>query len=127
MVFDSRLWVRLLTDLNQLCLAAQQPLQAGGYYNSPSLEEDMRAWLEPILRFLAKNFTKTTIVGIGDNDLVETGELVRKCFPSGYKKVQTVTGDRMFRRGEFSWESGYWDDDSGMNFADGGMGDDWSD
>jgi hypothetical protein len=132
MKFDSRLWAPLLTNLRQLCLVVQQPLRARGYYNAPSLEEDMRewvAWLEPILRYLAENITKTTIVGIDDNDLVKTGELVQKCFPSGYEKVQTVTGDKIFMRGEFSWESGYWDDwdNGGMSFADGGIGDDWSD
>ncbi|KAF8847870.1 hypothetical protein BDZ45DRAFT_681615 [Acephala macrosclerotiorum] len=131
MEFNSQLWTPLLTDLSQLCLVLQQPLQAGGGYNAPTLEEDMRewiAWLEPILRYLAQNITETTIVGIDDNDLAETGEVVQKYFRYGYKKVQTVTGDKIFERGEFSWESGYWDDDDGgMNFADGGMGDDWSD
>jgi hypothetical protein len=133
MKINSRLWVPLLTDLNRLCLVTQQPLRGGGYYNAPSLEEDMRewvAWLEPILRYVARNIAKTTIVEIDDNDLVETGELVQKCFSSGYKKVQTVTGDRIFMRGEFEGQFGdYWDgdDDMGMNYADAGMGDDWSD
>jgi hypothetical protein len=131
MEFDSQLWIPLLTDLSQLCLIVQQPLRVGGYFNAPTLEEDMQewvVWLEPILRYLARNILETTIVEIDDNNLVETGEVVQKCFRSGYKKVQTETGDRIFERGMFSWESGYWDDDdSGMNFADGGMGDDWSD
>jgi hypothetical protein len=130
MKFDARLWIPLLTDLNRLCLVAQQPLRAGGYYNAPSLEEDMRiwvAWLEPILRYLARNIPKQCIVEIDHNDSVETSELVQKCFTNDYERVQTVTGDRIFMRREFSWESVYWDDDSGMNFADGGMGDDWSD
>lgn len=129
--FDSQLWIPLLTNLSQLCLVAQQPLRAGGYYNAPSLEEDMREWinwLEPILRYLAHNISGTTIVGIDDNNLVETGQAVQKHFRSGYTNLQTVTGDRIFRKGMFSWESGYWDDDGGgMNFADGGIGDDWSD
>jgi hypothetical protein len=42
MKFDSQLWVSLLTDLSQLCLVVQQPLQARGYYNAPTLEEDMQ-------------------------------------------------------------------------------------
>jgi len=129
--FDSQLWIPLLTDLSQLCLVAQQPLQAMSYYNAPSLEEDMQewiAWLEPILRYLARNITEKTIVGVDDNKLVETGDVIQKRFRSGYERVQTVTGDQIFKRGMFSWESGYWDDDDGgMNFADGGMGDDWSD
>ena len=128
---DSQLWVPLLTDLSQLYLVAQQPLRAGGYYNAPSLEEDMQkwvAWLEPFLRYLVQNITAATIVRIDDNNLAETGKVVQACFRPGYEKVQTVSGDRIFKRGMFSWESGYWDDDdSGMNFADGGMGDDWSD
>lgn len=129
--FDSRLWIPLLTDLSQLCLVVQQPLQAMSYYNAPRLEEDMQewiAWLEPILRYLARNITEKTIVGIDDNKLVETGDVIQKYFCSGYERVQTVTGDRISKTGMFSWESGYWDDDDGgMNFADGGMGDDWSD
>lgn len=127
---ESQFWVPLLTNLNQLCLVLQQPLRAGGYYNAPTLEEDWRewvAWVEPILRYVAGQVTKKTVVGIDDNDLVETSALVQRYFPSGYKKVQTVTGDMIFMRGDFSYESGYWDDDGGMNFADGGMGDDWSD
>ncbi|KAE8451696.1 hypothetical protein EG329_003153 [Mollisiaceae sp. DMI_Dod_QoI] len=132
--FDSKLWIPLLTDLSQLCLVVQQPLQARTYYyNAPSLEEDVRkwvAWLEPIIRYLAQNIKETTTVGIDDNDLIETGEVVQKYFCSGYEKVRTVTGDRIFKRGEFSWESGHWDDDDddgSTNFEDGGMGDDGSD
>tara|TARA_R110002003_G_scaffold3252_1_gene25004 strand:- start:259 stop:675 length:417 start_codon:yes stop_codon:yes gene_type:complete len=127
---ESRLWLPLLTDLNRLSLVAQQPLQVRGYFNAPSLEEDMRelvAWLKPILHYLAGKIATADIVEIDDNDLVETRELVQKYFSPGYKKVKTITGDRIFMRGEFSWETGYWDDDGPMNFADGGKSDDWSD
>lgn len=86
------------------------------------------AWLELILRYLAQNITKNTIVGVNDNKLVETGDVIQKRFRSGYKRVQTVTRDQIFKRGMFSWESRYWDDDDGsMNFVDDGMGEDWSD
>lgn len=127
---DRQLWVPLLADLISLSLVAQQPLQARGYYNAPSLEDEMRdwvAWLEPILQYLAKNLARKTLLEVDHNDLAETSQLVQKFFPSGYHRAQTVTGDRIFMRGEYALESGYWDDDSGMNFADGGMGDDWGD
>jgi hypothetical protein len=39
---ETQLWVPLLADLNRLCLVAQQPLDARGYYNVPSFEEDVR-------------------------------------------------------------------------------------
>ncbi|MCJ1236881.1 hypothetical protein MMC14_004863 [Varicellaria rhodocarpa] len=131
MKFDFQLWIPLLAGLSQLCLVAQQPLRAGGYYNASSLEEDMQkyvAWLEPILQYLAQNVPETTIVRIDDGNLMETGRVMETCFHSGYEKVQTETGDRIFERGVFSREGEYWEDDgSGMNFADGGMGEDWSD
>jgi len=122
----------VLEDLRKLCIVAQQPLEARIYYGAPSLEQDLEewiTWLEPILRDLGNIVAKTTSVEIDDDNRAETSALVKKYFPQGYEKVQTVTGDRIFMRGAFSWESGYWDDDGrdGCNFADGGMGEDWSD
>ena len=54
--------------------------------------------------------------------------MMDKHFGSGYQKVRTITGDFCFERGQYSQESGHWDSDGrdGCNFADGGMGDDWS-
>jgi hypothetical protein len=53
--------------------------------------------------------TKKTIVGVDDNSLVETGDvIIQKCSLSGYEKGHTVTRDRIFKRGMFSWESVYW-------------------
>jgi hypothetical protein len=127
---ETQLWVPLPRDLNRLCLVAQQLLQARGYYNARNLEEEKGewvAWLEPILQYLGGIIAKTNIVEIDDNELVETRELMQKNFSPGYRKVKTITGDRIFMWGEFSWETGYWDEDGPMNFADGGMGDDWSD
>lgn len=109
--FNSQLWLPLLTGLSKLYLVVQQPLEARGCYKTPALEEDIQkwiAWLEPILRFLAQNITEETIVGVDDNGLMETGDVIQKYFRSGYENIQTVTGDKIFKRGMFSWESGYW-------------------
>ena len=41
----------------------------------------------------------------------ETGEVVKECMLGRYREVQCrLAGDLMFRRGRFSYESGYWDD-----------------
>lgn len=129
--FDSQFWIPLLTDLSQFCLVAQQPLPSGRSYHGPIFQENMRewiAWLEPIVRYLAQNISGTTIVAVDDNNLEETRGVVQKYFHSGYRRLQTVSGDIIFERSAFSLEPGYWDnnDGSGTSFVDGGMDNNWS-
>lgn len=132
LVFDPQLWLPLLEGLLQFCIVAQQPLAARGYYDAPTLEEDLckwTTWLDPILKYFSKNLPKTTAVGLDDDCRAETAAMMDKYFDPGYQKVRTITGDFCFERGQYSRESGYWDSDGrdGCNFADGGIGDDWSD
>lgn len=132
LVFDPQLWLPLLEGLLQFCVVAQQPLAARVYYNAPTLEEDLckwTTWLNPILDYFSTNLPKTTAVGLDDDGCAETTAMMEKHFGPSYQKVRTITGDLCFERGQFSRESGYWDSDgrNGCNFADGGMGDDWSD
>jgi hypothetical protein len=131
LVVDPQLWLPLLEGLLQFCIVAQQPLAARGYHDAPTLKEDLfewTTWLDPILEFFSKNLPKTTAIGLDDDGRVETTAMMDKHFGSGYQKVRTITGDFCFERGQYSRESGYWDSDGrdGCNFADGGMGDDWS-
>jgi hypothetical protein len=131
LVFDPQLWLPLLEGLLQFCIVAQQPLAARGYYDAPTLEEDLfewTTWLDPILKFFSTNLPKTTAVGLDDDGRAETTAIMDTHFDPGYQKVRTITGDFCFERGQYSRESGYWDSDGrdGCNFADGGMGDDWS-
>ena len=132
LVFDPQIWLPMLEGLLQFCIVAQQPLAAGGYYNAPTLAEDLCNWtsqLNPILNYFSANVPKTAAVSLDGNDCAETTAIMDKYFGLRYKKVRTITGDFYFKRGKYSMESGYWDDDGrdGCNFADGGMGEDWSD
>ena len=132
LAFDPKLWFPLLDGLLQFCVVAQQPLAAQGYYNAPTLEEDLckwTTWLDPILKYFSTHLPKTTPVGLDADGRAETTAMMDKHFDSGYQKVRTITGDLCFERGRYSRESGYWDSDGrdGCNFADGGIGDDWSD
>jgi len=131
LVFDPQLWLPLLEGLLQFCIVAQQPLAARGYHDAPTIVEDLfewTTWLDPILEFFSTNLPKTTAVGLGDDGRAETTAMMDKHFGSGYQNVRTITGDFCFERGQYSRESRYWDSDGrdGCNFADGGMGDDWS-
>lgn len=132
LVFDPQLWLPLLEGLLQFCIVAQQPLAARGYYGAPTHEEDLcewTTWLDPILKYFSTNLSKTTTVSLDDDGHAETTAMMDKHFDPGYQKVRTITGDLCFERGQYSRESGYWDSDGrdGCNFADGGIGDDWSD
>jgi hypothetical protein len=111
---------------------AQQPLAARGYYNAPTLEEDLcewTTWLDPILKYFSMHLLKTTAVGLDADGRAETTAIMNKLFNSYYQKVRTITGDLCFERGQYLRESRYWDSDGRdwCNFTDGGIGDDWSD
>ena len=132
LAFDPKLWFPLLEGLLQFCVVAQQPLATRRYYDAPTLEEDLcewTTWLDPILKYFSTHLPKTTAVGLDADGRAETTAMMDKHFASGYQKARTLTGDLCFERGRYSRESGYWDSDGrdGCNFADGGIGDDWSD
>ena len=131
-VFDPKLWLPLLEGLLDICVVAQQPLVARGYYRgAPTLEEDLRdwtAWLEPILEYFSASVAGKTVVSLDAGGLAETTALMDKHFGPGYQKVETSNGDLCFKRGRYSLGSAYWGDDGenphAFQFADGGMGDD---
>ncbi|KAI1808770.1 hypothetical protein F4811DRAFT_183922 [Daldinia bambusicola] len=126
--FDSRIWGPLLTDLAHLSLVLQQPRKSWGYRHHNYFEEDLRkwrAWLEPILQYLASNISGNTTVSIDDNDSAETRDVAHKCFLSGYQRVQTKIGDKIFER-VLPSDSDYWYDEYDMGPANGGTVN-WSD
>jgi len=119
---DNALWCSIIPQLKGLRIVAEQPLEAGGYYNAPTLEQDMDCWVKwirPFLQCFGQHLSRETIVQVDYDGRVETGELVKECLPDGYRKVRCrYFGNLIFKRGEFSWESGYWHDDSPINSRD---------
>lgn len=49
---DDASWSSMLPHLRVLRLVADHPLEAGGYYNAPTLEQDIDRWVEWIRPFL---------------------------------------------------------------------------
>lgn len=43
---DNALWSSILPDLKAFRLVLQQPLEAAGYYNAPTLEQEMDRWVK---------------------------------------------------------------------------------
>ena len=78
--------------------------------------EKMKEWIEwltMILECLDKTLSTRSTVLIDVDRGEETDKLIQKYLPHGYRQIRTKTGDFVFKRGEFSLESGYWHYDDG--------------
>lgn len=118
---DAHIWPSILPKLIKLCIVAQQPLEPAHYLNDPIFAQQMDdwlSWIQPILEYLNRYVPSRTILEIDDDNRQETSELLRQCLSNGFRKVRTRTGDECFRRGSFTWESGYWHDNYNTIFAD---------
>ena len=83
---------------------AQQPLEVRTFDNAPRFGRGMREWLttlKPILECVNQYVSSRATIEVDDNDMEETSELVKICFPNGHRKVRTQAGDRCFRRGVY--------------------------
>jgi len=73
--------------------------------------------LGAILRYIASQLPSFCTVEVDDDNITETSVVMKEHFPSGYRKVQTRAGDFIFKRNEFSAESGHW----GEHYDDHGI------
>jgi hypothetical protein len=73
---DNVLWCSFLPQLKGLRIIAEQPIQAGGYYNAPTLEQDMDCWVRwvrPFLQSFGQHLSRETIVQVDDDGRLERG------------------------------------------------------
>ncbi|KAF2691170.1 hypothetical protein K458DRAFT_412487 [Lentithecium fluviatile CBS 122367] len=113
---DEGTWDDIVPSLRGLRIVAEQPIEGDHYWNGQTLEEKMKEWkewTEPIFQYLGKTLSPECEVVIDIDEREETRKLAEKYLLHGYRQVRTETGDLIFKRGAFSWESGYWDDDDG--------------
>jgi hypothetical protein len=92
-------------------MLAEQPLENGYYWKGRPVMEMKKQWFEwftPILESLAKTLSTKSTVLVDIDKKEETGKLIQKYLPYGYRQTRTKTGDYWFKRGEFSIESGWW-------------------
>ncbi|TVY41311.1 hypothetical protein LSUB1_G004140 [Lachnellula subtilissima] len=110
---DIAVWSSMIPTLNILRLVAEQPVQET-YWNAPPLEKEMKSWFMFMRAFLNcfHHLLEGKLLEVDFNGKTETGEVVKECMLGGYREVRCrLSGDLMFRRGPFSYNSGYWDDD----------------
>lgn len=120
---DNTLWSAILPKLRELRIVARQPVDAESGYDIPTLDEDLKrwiTWIEPFLRCFGRSLSKETIVSLDVDGQTETRELTANFIPHGFREVTChIVGDLIFKRGRYSWESGYWDDNDPINSRDG--------
>ena len=110
---DIAMWSSIIPTLNILRLVAEQPVQET-YLNAPPLEKSMESWFMFMQAFLNcfHHLLEGKLLEVDFNGKTETGEVVKECMFGGYREVRCrLSGDLIFRRGRFSYSSGYWDDD----------------
>jgi hypothetical protein len=119
---DNALWSSILPTLKELRIVTEQPIAASLYYGAPTLEQETDCWVKwfgPFLQCFGQYLSRETIVQVDFDGRAETRDLVKEYMPRGYQEIQCHhVGDLIFKRGRFSWESGYWDDDDRINSCD---------
>lgn len=110
---DHSLWASILPNLKALLIIPEQPIRAQGYYNAPTLREDIDtwlAWISPYLETFGHHIPEELNVTVDDDCRKDTRELVQAFLPATVRLKHSALGDFIFQRGRFSIESGYWDD-----------------
>jgi hypothetical protein len=109
----------MLPHLKWLRIVAAHPEESkywnAKFWGAPTFEQDMEKWVNwllPRMQCSGQYWVKNSKIEVDTNDQAEMEELVKKCLPHSYQKIQChLAGDLIFKRGQYSQESGYWDED----------------
>ena len=119
---DRKIWDGVLSSISILGIIAEQP-KSPPLDTQPRVEledvfEEWTTWLIPILEYLGKALPRTAQIVVDANKKEDTTQIVKKVMPGRCHFQRLRAADLIFERGEFSWESGYWDDDGPTSCRD---------
>ena len=119
---DRKIWDGVLGNLSILGVIAEQP-ESPSPYAFPRVKpedvfEEWTAWLTTILEYLARALPRTAQIVVDANKEEDTVQIWEKVMPGRCRFQRLRAADLIFRRGEFSLESGYWDDDGPTSCRD---------
>jgi hypothetical protein len=119
---DRKIWDSILDSLSILGIIAEQPEPPSPYALSrvkpEGVFEEWTAWLIPILEYLGRALPRTAQIVVDANKEEDTVQIWEKVMPGRCRFQRLRAADSIFRRGEFSLESGYWDDDGPTSCRD---------
>jgi hypothetical protein len=112
---DQEVWTSTLDGLLRLGIIAEQP-EPPHPHSWPEIEpgrvvEEWKAWLILIFEFLARLVPATAEIVVDANGEGDTIRVIEKIIPERCQFRHLRAADFIFRRGTYSQESGYWDDD----------------
>jgi hypothetical protein len=118
---NTPLWASLLPNLKVFQIIAKQPVEARAYWNAPTFEQELNDWIKWATAYFdcfRRYLTTTTKVKLDDDNREETRFLADRYLPLTYQSSRHPCGDLIFRRGQYSVEPGYWDEDDTMKSSD---------
>ncbi|KAF3386300.1 hypothetical protein F1880_000397 [Penicillium rolfsii] len=104
------LWASLLPNLKVFQIIAKQPVEARAYWNAPTLEQEFNGgikWATAYFDCFRRYLSTKTKVKLDDDNREETRFLADRYLPLTYQRSRYLCGDLIFRRGQYSVESGY--------------------
>ena len=93
--WDSTIFSPILAHLKKLSIVVKQPEQSWVRKNLPISEKYIQVLIgshKLVLKYIASQLPQSCIVEVDGDDVRETSTLMKECFPSGYRKVQTMAG-----------------------------------
>jgi hypothetical protein len=119
---DRKIWDGVLGNLSILGVIAEQPESPSPYAFPRVKPEDVfdewTAWLTTILEYLVRALPGTAQIVVDANEEEDTVQIWEKVMPGRCRFQRLRAADLIFERGEFSLESGYWDDDGPTSCRD---------
>jgi hypothetical protein len=111
---DEETWASFLPQLSWVSIVVAPDYHNRSYGEQHALYikevKEWTEWLGPVLKCFQKYLSKGCYLQIDDNGVKESRAVIEECFGKRYRKVECPDADLLFRRGDYSWQSGYWDD-----------------
>lgn len=101
---DHALWASILPRLKTLRIVAAQPGAASSFgepeQRDNALKRDTKVWMQWLPRYMqcfGRHISTDTVVEVDSNEMPATERIVRASFPNGYRKVQCLAGEMIFK------------------------------
>ena len=107
-------WDQLLKNLSILGLVIESPESWISDYE----EKNWTAWLTITLEYINRASSTEMKIVADTNKMAEATQIVEKAMPGRCNFQNLRDGDKIFERAEYSYASGYWDDDGPTSCRD---------
>jgi hypothetical protein len=104
---NPEIWTSTLDGITKLEIIAKQPDPV----EARSVMATWRDILKPILEYLAQAIPESTNILVNTDEESVTVQVMEEFLPKRFRFLHLEAWDLIFRRRQYSEESGYWDSD----------------